>query len=82
MSGDHRGERESPGGLHQTWRLLRDAFRSAGITIHLADYDGYPEYPQPHPPFAHAVSALDLLFCTGPKAIDYMKDVCPMLSIG
>ena len=52
------------------------------FTIHIADYAGYAEYPQPHPPFEHAVSALDLLFCTGPKAIDYMKDVCPMLSIG
>jgi hypothetical protein len=62
--------------------LDRDAFRAAGITIHIADYAGYAEYPQPHPPFEHAVSALDLLFCTGPKAIDYMKDVCPMLSIG
>ena len=56
------------------------AFRSAGITIHVADYNGYPEYTQLHPPFDHAVSALDLLFCTGPKAIDYMKDVCPSIS--
>ena len=53
------------------------AFRSAGITIHVADYSGYPEYAQPHPPFDHAVSVLDLLFCTGPKAMEYMKDVCP-----
>jgi hypothetical protein len=58
------------------------AFRSAGITIHIANYDGYPEYPQPHPPFDHAVSVLDLLFCTGPKAIEYMKDVCPIPSMG
>jgi hypothetical protein len=56
------------------------AFRAAGITIHLADYRGYPEYPQVHPPFDHAVSALDLLFCTGPKAIDYMIAVCPLPS--
>jgi hypothetical protein len=56
------------------------AFRAAGITIRVADYGGYPEYAQPHPPFDHFVSALDLLFCTGPRAIDYMKDVCPPLS--
>jgi hypothetical protein len=57
--------------------LDQAAFRSAGITIHIADYSGYPEYTQPHPPFDHAVSVLDLLFCTGPQAIAYMKDVCP-----
>ena len=55
------------------------AFRSAGITIRIADYRGYPAYAQPYPPFDHAVSVLDLLFCTGPKAIEYMKDVCPPL---
>lgn len=58
------------------------AFRAAGIAIHIADYRGYPEYPQPHPPFDHAVSALDLLFCTGPAAIDFMTGVCAVPSIG
>jgi hypothetical protein len=53
------------------------AFAAAGVTVRFADYSGYPEYPQPHPPFEHAVSALDLLFSTGPHAIDYMKDVWP-----
>lgn len=52
------------------------AFARAGITVRFADYHGYPEYPQLHPPFAHAVSVLDLLFCTGPRALEYMKDVC------
>jgi len=52
------------------------AFAKAGIAVRFADYGGYPEYPQLHPPFEHAVTALDLLFCTGPRAIDYMKDVC------
>jgi WbqC-like protein family len=50
-----------------------DAFRRAGIAVRFADYDGYPEYPQPYPPFDHYVSALDLLFCTGPDATRYMK---------
>ena len=53
------------------------AFNDAGITVRFADYDGYPQYPQLHGPFEHAVSVLDLLFCTGPRALDYMKDVCP-----
>jgi len=56
------------------------AFQAAGITVHFADYSGYPEYDQPHPPFDHAVSVLDLLFSVGPKAIEYMKDVCPIPS--
>jgi hypothetical protein len=53
------------------------AFAAAGVTVRFADYAGYPEYAQPHPPFEHAVSALDLLFSTGPRAIDYMKNVWP-----
>jgi hypothetical protein len=53
------------------------AFAAEGIAVRFADYAGYPEYPQPYPPFEHAVSALDLLFCTGPRALDHMKDVWP-----
>ncbi|MGH9204017.1 MAG: WbqC family protein [Vicinamibacterales bacterium] len=54
-----------------------EAFAAAGVTVLYADYSGYPEYPQPYAPFEHTVSALDLVFCTGPRARDYMKDVCP-----
>ena len=54
------------------------AFRAAGITIHIADFSGYPEYAQLYPPFDHAVSVLDLLFSTGPKATGFMKDLCPI----
>jgi hypothetical protein len=54
-----------------------DAFRAAGVTVTFADYSGYPEYDQPHPPFEHAVSILDLVFCAGPRARDYMRDVSP-----
>ena len=49
------------------------AFEAAGIAVEFADYSGYPEYPQPHGPFEHHVSVLDLLFCTGPRALDFMK---------
>ena len=52
-------------------------FADAGVTVHFADYSGYREYDQPYPPFEHAVSVLDLLFCTGPAAIDYLKDLSP-----
>ncbi len=58
-----------------------EAFARAGITVVFADYSGYPEYPQPYPPFDHFVTILDLLFCTGPRAIDYMKDVVPSKSV-
>ncbi len=54
------------------------AFASAGVTVHFVDYSGYQEYPQPFPPFEHAVSALDLIFSTGPRAADYLKDLSPV----
>jgi hypothetical protein len=53
------------------------AFANAGVSVHFVDYSGYPEYPQPFPPFEHAVSALDMIFCTGPRALDYLKDLSP-----
>ena len=34
---------------------------------------GYPEYPQLHPPFDHAVTMLDLIFNTGADAPRFMK---------
>jgi hypothetical protein len=54
------------------------AFAAAGISVRFADYHDYPEYPQPYPPFEHAVSALDLLFCAGPRARDLLKHVVPL----
>jgi len=49
------------------------AFEREGIKISLADYSGYPEYPQPWPPFSHNVSIIDLIFCKGRDAISFMK---------
>lgn len=40
----------------------------SGVTVEWKSYEGYPEYPQLHPPFAHDVTVLDLLFNTGPRA--------------
>jgi hypothetical protein len=48
-------------------------FDEVGIEIQYMDYSGYREYPQPHPPFEHAVSVLDLLFCMGPEAPHFLK---------
>jgi hypothetical protein len=47
-------------------------FTEAGIALEYKSYDGYPKYPQLHPPFEHAVSILDLLFHTGPDAPYYI----------
>jgi hypothetical protein len=53
--------------------LEEDRFEAEGIEVSYMNYDGYPEYEQPYPPFDHEVTILDLLFCTGPKASSYMK---------
>ena len=53
--------------------LDAEAFVRAGIEIEWMDYGGYPEYSQPHPPFEHEVTVLDLLFCTGSEAPRHMK---------
>jgi hypothetical protein len=53
--------------------LDEELFARAGITIAYMDYSGYPEYPQPHPPFEHGVSVLDLILSTGPDAPRYLK---------
>jgi len=37
------------------------------------DYSGYPEYPQPYPPFDHHVSVIDLLCSVGPDARRFIK---------
>lgn len=51
------------------------AFRENGVTVEWMEYGGYPEYLQPHPPFDHYVSVLDLLACTGSDAPSCMLHV-------
>jgi WbqC-like protein family len=48
-------------------------FAAARIELSYMDFHGYPEYPQLHPPFEHAVSILDLIFNTGAEAPRFMK---------
>jgi len=48
-------------------------FERAGVALEYADYEGYPEYPQQHGAFEHGVTALYLIFNTGPAARSYMK---------
>jgi hypothetical protein len=52
--------------------LDESQFRAAGIELVWMNYDGYPEYPQLHPPFEHRVSVLDLLLNMGEDAGSYM----------
>ena len=46
-------------------------FKQAGITLEFMIYN-YPEYEQLYPPYEPAVSILDLLFMSGPKALDHI----------
>lgn len=55
--------------------LDESIFASAGVSVEWMGYDGYPEYPQLHPPFAHGVSVLDLLFNTGRGARGFMRKI-------
>jgi hypothetical protein len=50
-------------------------FEQSGLRVQFMDYTGYQEYPQVHPPFEHAVTALDLLFSVGPAAPQYLLPV-------
>jgi hypothetical protein len=47
-------------------------FDAAGIELVYKDYTGYPEYPQPFPPFDHYVTILDLLANVGRDAPNYI----------
>ncbi len=52
--------------------LDENRFKEANVHLIWKDYAGYPEYPQLHPPFDHAVSIVDLLFNTGPEAVHFI----------
>ena len=52
--------------------LDEELFNRAGLGVHWFDYSGYREYPQPHPPFAHEVSVVDLIFSTGDAARSFL----------
>jgi hypothetical protein len=48
-----------------------ELFKQAGITLEFMTYN-YPEYEQLYPPYEPGVSILDLLFMTGPKALNHI----------
>jgi hypothetical protein len=59
--------------------LDESLFEREGIELRYMDYSGYPEYPQLHPPFEHAVSIIDLLVHTGHRAREHMKSFAESL---
>lgn len=48
-----------------------ELFEQAGISFEYMEYN-YRPYPQLYPPYDPQVSVLDLLFMTGPDALDYI----------
>ena len=48
-------------------------FLDAGISVSWMNYDGYRPYAQLHAPYVDRVSVLDLIFCEGPRATEFMK---------
>ncbi len=57
--------------------IEEEKFAAAGIRLTYIDCSGYPEYPQLHTPFEHAVSIVNLIFNTGPYAPRYMQSFPP-----
>lgn len=54
--------------------LETEIFEEEGISVEWMSYDGYKEYPQVYGEnFEHSVSVIDLIFNTGPEAVNYMK---------
>jgi len=69
----HLGATEYLSGPAANDYLDENLFKKEGIAVRWMDYAGYPEYRQLHPPFAHDVSVLDLIFNEGPAAPKFMK---------
>lgn len=61
-------------GLAAKSYLDTSLFAEAGIELLWANYSGYQEYHQVHPPFAHGVSIIDLLLNTGYEASSLLKN--------
>lgn len=51
--------------------LEEGRFSAAGISLQYITYD-YPDYQQLYPPYEPAASILDLMFMTGPDALDHI----------
>ena len=55
--------------------IRSEAFESAGVELHYADYAGYPTYDQNTSSFEHGVSIIDVLMRCGPSARGHLKSI-------
>lgn len=51
--------------------IEEEKFEAAGIALEYMEYN-YPEYEQLYPPYDPQVTILDLMFMTGPEALDWI----------
>jgi WbqC-like protein family len=58
------------------------SFAAAGIAVEWMRYGPYPVYPQRGPAFDHAVSVIDLLFSSGPKAAAHCRPIAAETAAG
>lgn len=52
--------------------IVPEKFERAGVELVFFEYRDYPVYRQLSDPFVHEVSIVDLLFCVGPSAPEYI----------
>lgn len=52
--------------------IQEELFMESGVELVWMDYSNYREYPQLNGQFEHAVSIIDLIFNTGPRALEYL----------
>src|SRR5205823_13629075 len=57
-------------------------FAAAGIAVEWMSYGPYPIYPQRGPAFDHFVSAIDLLFSSGPAASAHCRPMTAETAVG
>jgi WbqC-like protein family len=50
-----------------------ELFERADVEVVWFDYSGYAPYAQPHGPFEHHLSVVDLLFCEGDDSRRFLK---------
>ncbi|MCB0335233.1 MAG: WbqC family protein [Bdellovibrionales bacterium] len=50
------------------------AFDNEGISVEWFNYGTYPDYPQQHGPFTHAVSIIDLMMAVGDQTLSFIEN--------
>jgi hypothetical protein len=55
--------------------IQNDEFEAANVSLHYANYAGYPVYDQQSAAFEHGVSVIDTLMRCGPQTREHLKSV-------